>query len=454
MENVQDASSRGVVIGHDHRHNSEKWAQLAAAAFLQKGMKVYLHRGIVHTPLYVVLDFSVKVYLPKCRVPFSVKRLRAACGVMITGEENPFSAPSAAYEHSAISQPQPKAFERYGIQFKPVIEQQLPDPNFPTVSYPNPEEKGALDLALQTASQEHINYVLAQDPDADRFAAAERQADGTWVTFTGDQLGVVFAGHLFDAYQASGKPVSKLAMVASTVSSKMVEAMAKSEGFKFADCLTGFKYIGNKAVDLVAQGYEVPFGYEEAIGFMFGSEIRDKDGVAASVVFAQLAAILSAHGTTVKSYLDGLYVRYGFFKTSNSYFICKDPVTIDGIFQRIRKFKQGASQAMLQYPQQIAGLHVTSVIDLTTGYDSSNPPTYKPQLPLSSGHMIQFRAERDSDGSKIVLTVRTSGTEPKIKYYLEGSGKDRNVVARLLEQVVEELGDVWMEAEKNNLSKP
>ncbi|KAJ8078390.1 hypothetical protein PM082_012672 [Marasmius tenuissimus] len=92
MENVQDASSRGVVIGHDHRHNSEKWAQLAAAAFLQKGMKVYLHRGIVHTPL----------------VPFSVKRLRAACGVMITGEENPFSAPSAAYKDSAISQPQPK----------------------------------------------------------------------------------------------------------------------------------------------------------------------------------------------------------------------------------------------------------------------------------------------------------------------------------------------------------
>ncbi|KAJ8078389.1 Glucose 1,6-bisphosphate synthase [Marasmius tenuissimus] len=109
---------------------------------------------------------------------------------------------------------------------------------------------------------------------------------------------------------------------------------------------------------------------------------------------------------------------------------------------------------MLQYPQQIAGLCVTSVIDLTTGYDSSNPPTYKPQLPLSSGHMIQFRAERDSDGSKIVLTVRTSGTEPKIKYYLEGSGKDQNVIARLLEQVVEELGDVWMEAEKNNLSKP
>jgi len=135
-----------------------------------------------------------------------------------------------------------------------------------------------------------------------------------------------------EVYKASGKPMSKLAMVASTVSSKMVEAIAAAEGFKFAECLTGrsavytsfptfskllivgFKYIGNTAMGLVAQGYEVPFGYEEAIGFMFGSEIRDKDGVAASVVFAQLAEILRNQGRTIKSYLDDLYKRYGYFK--------------------------------------------------------------------------------------------------------------------------------------------
>lgn len=110
-------------------------------------------------------------------------------------------------------------------------------------------------------------------------------ADGTWTVFTGDQLGALFASHVVSNYASldSEKSLAKLAMVASAVSSKMIEAMAKVEGFKFAQCLTGFKYIGNTALDLVKAGYQVEFGYEEAIGFMFGDEIRDKDGVAATV---------------------------------------------------------------------------------------------------------------------------------------------------------------------------
>lgn len=101
--------------------------------------------------------------------------------------------------------------------------------------------------------------------------------------FTGDQLGTLFAAQALEQYKVSGQPIEKLAMVASTVSSKMIEAMAEQEGFKFVECLTGFKFIGNTALNLVEQGYDVPFGYEEAIGYMFGSRIRDKDGVAATV---------------------------------------------------------------------------------------------------------------------------------------------------------------------------
>jgi phosphomannomutase len=137
------------------------------------------------------------------------------------------------------------------------------------------------------------------------------RTNGEWITFTGDQLGALFASWTLEIYKASGKPLNKLAMVASTVSSKMIEAMAQAEGFKFVECLTGqffvpslphtltisftpgFKFIGNTALTLVEQGLEVPFGYEEAIGFMFGSEIRDKDGVAATVCIS-LSPILSA----------------------------------------------------------------------------------------------------------------------------------------------------------------
>ncbi|KAI0075472.1 hypothetical protein K474DRAFT_1624431 [Panus rudis PR-1116 ss-1] len=514
LETVPGAINKGIVVGHDHRHNSERWAQLTAAVFVSNGMKVYLHRGLVHTPL----------------VPFSVKTLNAACGVMITASHNPkqdngykvywenavqiisphdkgisaailanlepksynlsvtssdlcidktsemveayFNALSSLSHNRQLNGRSTiqfvntsmhgvshvyvtKAFEVFGFPlFTPVAEQKEPDPEFPTVRFPNPEEHGALDLALQTAGKVGADYVLAQDPDADRFSAAERKADGSWVTFTGDQLGTLFASAVLDKYKNNGKPIDKLAMVASTVSSKMVESMAAAEGFKFVECLTGFKFIGNTALDLVRQGYEVPFGYEEAIGYMFGDQIRDKDGVAATMMFAELVTDLREKGKTAKSHLDELYSRYGYFQTSNSYFICNDPPTIDRIFTRIRNFDGQATVDRPSYPKSIAGLTVTAVRDLTVGYDSANPPTYKPTLPLSSGHMVQFRAESPQDGTKITLTIRTSGTEPKIKYYLEGSGKHAEAVKALLPNVVRELGEAWMQASKNELGQP
>ncbi|KAI6167200.1 hypothetical protein EDD17DRAFT_1543402 [Pisolithus thermaeus] len=514
LRSVPEASIRGVVVGHDHRHNSELWANLTAQVFISNNVKVYFHRGFVHTPM----------------VPFSVKRLNAACGVMITASHNPkddngykvywenavqiiaphdvgiaesilqnleprldnmpdvytsplcvdcsdsmresyftliqglvtaqVTHPSAKFVNTSmhgVSDPFiSEAFRRTGFTpCIPVEKQRLPDPDFPTVMFPNPEEKGALDLAISEATASGANYVLAQDPDADRFTAAERGTDGSWFLFTGDQLGALFASHVLSKYKAAGKPLGKLAMIASTVSSRMVEAMARVEGFKFVDCLTGFKFIGNTALDLVGAGYEVPFGYEEAIGFMFGSEIRDKDGVAATVMFAELVAEVQRRGLTVRGYLDELYQRYGYFETKNSYFVCSDPVTIDHIFWGIRHFQE--SDSTVRYPASIAGLTVNSVIDLTAGYgyDSTNAPSYQPRLPLSSGHMVQFRAQSTNDPDiKIVLTVRTSGTEPKIKYYLEGSAKDRQKLAGVLDLIVKDLADVWMKAPEYGLRTP
>jgi len=307
------------------------------------------------------------------------------------------------------------------------------------------------ELALRTADAHGAAYVLSQDPDSDRFCAAEKGHNGQWIIFTGDQLGAVFAAQALERYKASGQPIEKLAMVASTVSSKMIEAMAEREGFKFVECLTGFKFIGNTALNLVESGFEVPFGYEEAIGYMFGSEIRDKDGVAATVSFATLVASLSNQGKTVLSFLEEQYQRYGYFQTRNSYFVCKDPPTIDRIFGRLRNYDTDTGRS---YPREIAGMAIASVVDLTMGYDSRNPPSYKPALPLSSGHMIQFRAVKEDDGTKVVLTTRTSGTEPKIKYYIEASGKNVIAVQNVLVKVVEELGTTWMEAEKNHLGRP
>jgi len=213
----------------------------------------------------------------------------------------------------------------------------------------------------------------------------------------------------------------------------------------------GFKYIGNTALGLVAQGFEVPFGYEEAIGFMFGSQIRDKDGVAATLVFAEVATSLYRSGQTVRGFLDELYQTYGYFQTSNGYFVCYDPVVVLRIFSRLRNYDGTGSQ---NYPSDLANLAVTSVRDLTTGYDSSNPPSFKPSLPLSSGNMITFRARDEVAGQEVVLTIRTSGTEPKIKYYLEGQGKNATSLTTLLEKVVHTLREEWLQATENNLSRP
>ncbi|KAL5529370.1 hypothetical protein ACEPAG_5355 [Sanghuangporus baumii] len=530
LREIPNASSRGIVVGHDHRYHSEEWARLVAMVFLNKGFRVYLYRRLVHTPL----------------VPFAVSKLHAACGVMITASHNPKADNGyKVYWENAVQIISPhdvgiaksieenlgpqswdtsvvdasklcedvtesmiekyftslatlstardlclqskvkfvntsmhgvghiytaRAFETFGLPvFRPVKDQQEPDPEFPTVVFPNPEEKGALvsgsyieqisrhsllstqDLALKTADSFGASYVLAQDPDADRFTAAEKSADGKWTTFTGDQIGAIFGARCLEIYRNTGQPLNKLAMIASTVSSKMVEAMARKEGFTFAETLTGFKYIGNKARDLENQGYRVPFGYEEAIGFMIGTDIRDKDGVSATAFFAELAVKLASEGSCVSRYLKGLYEKYGHFETANSYFICNDQPTIDRIFARLRAYDRENPVGEATYPSVIAGLNVTNVRDLTVGYDSGNPPTYKPLLPLSSGHMIQFRAQSQSDDTKIALTIRTSGTEPKIKFYLEGSGSDVSSVKDVLGKVIAELRDSWMEAEKNGL---
>ncbi|KAG5221509.1 Phosphoglucomutase [Salix suchowensis] len=330
-----------------------------------------------------------------------------------------------------------RGFELFGLPpFVAVEEQRNPDPDFPTVPFPNPEEK-----AIRTAEREGAQYVLAQDPDSDRFAAAEKGPDGKWIVFTGDQLGAFFASRELAIYKQSGKPLEKLAMVASTVSSKMIEAMAHVEGFKFVECLTGPSLACNlpflfdtNAMDLFR--LQVYWKHcVDACGARFRSAIRvrgsdwlhvwplirDKDGVAATTASSSNTATSPTHSDAT-------------------------------------------------YPSKIAGLTVASIIDLTTGYDSTNAPSFKPRLPLSSGHMIQFRAGNDE--VKIVLTTRCvysvflnmlwkyitifqdEWTEPKIKYYLEGSGRDRAKVEAILPKVVEELGRDWMEAEKHSLGSP
>lgn len=190
------------------------------------------------------------------------------------------------------------AFEAFGHPaYVPVDAQVHPDANFPTVPFPNPEEgEGALALAIETANAHACNLILANDPDADRLALAERNpATGQWTIFSGNEIGVMLGHWQWTEYcrqhvDQDDDHKTRVVMVASTVSSKMLQAVARKEGFECIETLTGFKWIGTKMHELREnEGKEVLFGYEEAIGFCIGKVVKDKDGISAAAVAIEMA---------------------------------------------------------------------------------------------------------------------------------------------------------------------
>lgn len=192
-----------------------------------------------------------------------------------------------------------------------------------------------MDLAISCAEEAEATFVLGNDPDADRFSAAERQPNGHWVKFTGNQLGSILACQVWSKYKNTTS--SKFGMLASAVSSKMLQAIGKKEGFHFEETLTGFKWLGNQAIKLESKNdMKIIFAYEEAIGFMIGDVVRDKDGITAMMTFVELATKLAQNGQTVYQHLLELYKQYGIFVDCNSYYICHDPSITESLFRSIR----------------------------------------------------------------------------------------------------------------------
>jgi len=212
-------------------------------------------------------------------------------------------------------------------------------------------------------------------------------------------------------------------MCASTVSSKMLAAIAETEGFYFEDTLTGFKWIGSRAVELRKEGYKTLFAYEEAIGFCCGDIVADKDGLTALGVITELAMSVYGKGGNLVQHMQSLYLKYGEFCCNNGYYVCYEPAKIDKIFADMRK---GGS-----YMTHVGGYEVESIRDLgLPGYDSTTEDK-KPKLPTSSSPMLTLRFTNGT-----VAQFRGSGTEPKFKYYIEMRGKPgvkREIVMNELE---------------------
>jgi phosphomannomutase len=282
-----------------------------------------------------------------------------------------------------------------------VTEQAKPDPDFPTVAFPNPEEPGAIDLALAKAREVGADLVIANDPDADRCAAAVNDPSGGWRMLRGDELGVIFGEWI-----ARSHPRGSFGN--SIVSSSALRKIAAHYVIDFKEVLTGFKWLA-KIEDLA-------FGYEEAIGYAVDSEtVNDKDGISAALFLAQIATDLKAQGKTLVDLLDEVWARHGFHGTEQISIRVSDMSRITELLAGLRK----------NPPAQIAGRSVSSIDDLAVPTDGL-PPTDGLRIWLDGG---------------IRIIIRPSGTEAKMKCYIEVITKDAQSANDLLEQLRQPLKD-------------
>ncbi|MGO4363415.1 phospho-sugar mutase [Terrabacter sp. 2TAF16] len=275
------------------------------------------------------------------------------------------------------------AFVQAGFAAPVVVDEQaVPDPDFPTVAFPNPEEKGAIDLALARARAVGCDLVIANDPDADRCAAAVLDpALGDWRMLRGDEVGALLGAHIVQ------RGVSRRDVFAnSIVSSRLLASIAKAAGLAHEETLTGFKWISR--VD------RLRYGYEEALGYCVAPQlVRDKDGVSAALLLAELAAGLKAQGRSLIDLLDDLAIEHGVHATDSFAVRVSDLAQTDTLMSRLRA----------EPPTTVAGVDVARVDDLAEG-DGGLPPTEGLRYHLA-------------DRSRVI--VRPSGTEPKVKVYLE-----------------------------------
>jgi phosphomannomutase len=489
------SAAAGVVIGCDARHGSDEFADEAASVLAGAGIRVHLLPRQQPTPL----------------LAFAVRHLQAAAGVMITASHNPpadngyklylgdgaqIVPPADAEIQAAITQlgplsqipvagpdsplitrhgdavaqayldavcaisPAPagaawlryvytplhgvaadlatRAFRQAGFPAPDIVAAQAePDPAFPTVAFPNPEEPGALDLAIELGRRTNADVVIANDPDGDRLAVAvsEDEARSSWRRLTGDQVGALLGAYELGRSSAgrpgehgTGRPArhgpgwpeepADELVVSTIVSGTLLSRIAAAEGAQYAETLTGFKWI-MRAGD-TRQGRRFAFGYEEALGYAVTDLVRDKDGIGAALALLGLATVARSSGESLIDVYDALEATYGVHSTAQVTVLTRRPV---GVMAQLRA----------EPPAELGGQAVISIADLTGGTSE-----------LPSADVLTYRLANGR------VVIRPSGTEPKIKAYLEvvepvnegGLGAARARAAELMEPLRKAVSDL------------
>ena len=330
--------------------------------------------------------------------------------------------------HGTGNVPVRRVLKELGFEQVTVVpEQELPDGNFPTVSYPNPEDKKAFALALDLAKKVDADLVLATDPDADRLGVyAKDTKTGEYKVFTGNMSGMLICEYEMSQKKALGILPANGALVTTIVSSNMAQAVAKEYGMKFIECLTGFKYIGEQIKFFEQTGSnEYVFGFEESYGCLVGTHARDKDAVVAVMALCEAAAYYKTQGITLWDQMLNIYNKYGYYK--------------EDLFTMTFKGADGAKkmQDMMDAyrkntPKQVGAYKILRLRDYKNDVitDLATGETAPTGLPKSN--VLYFELENDA-----WFCVRPSGTEPKIKFYAGIKGTSLEDSAKKLDELME-----------------
>ncbi|MDG6345681.1 phospho-sugar mutase [Glaesserella parasuis] len=441
-----------IVLGYDGRKNSDVFARDTAEIMAAAGIKTYLLPRKLPTPVlaYAIKYFDTtagvmvtashnppedngyKVYLGKANgggqivspadqeivacidkvAQGSIKDLPRSQNYTVLDDEivDAYIAKTASlakepqvdinYVYTAMHgvgyEVLSKTLAKAGLPQPSIVAEQVwPDGTFPTVNFPNPEEKGALDLAIKVAKERNAEFIIANDPDADRLAVAVPDAQGNWKPLHGNVIGCFLGWYLAKQYHAQGK---KGILACSLVSSPALAEIAKKYGFESEETLTGFKYIG-KVNGLL-------FGFEEALGYLVDPDkVRDKDGISAAIMFLDLVRNLKKQGKTLADYADDFTKEFGAYVSGQISIRVDDLSAIGKLMTALRT----------NPPSEVGGFKVATFLDHTKTDRQSD--------------ILVFVLE---NGSRLI--ARPSGTEPKIKFYLDARGTDPKNAEEVLAQ--------------------
>ncbi len=307
-----------------------------------------------------------------------------------------------------------------------VPEQELPDSEFSTVGYPNPEDPKAFTLAMKLADEIGADIVVGTDPDADRVGAVVKNGKGEYVILTGNMTGVLLTEYILSSKKESGRLPENGAVVSTIVSTDLTKAIAKNYGVDYFEVLTGFKYIGEKIKEFEKDGsHTYLFGFEESYGCLAGTYARDKDAVVATMLICELAAFYKSKGMTLYEGLQEVYKKYGFYKESIKSITLKGIEGIENMKKIMETFRSGT-------PEEIGGSKVVESRDYNAGTFKNYQTGEDGKVNLPKSNVLYYVLENGT-----WFCVRPSGTEPKIKIYFGSKGESLEAAEKNIENALD-----------------